>query len=520
MENTMRDLINLIENVLTEAAVGMSANEIKKYQWRFDKFIEYITQRKPFTTVDGKEVLIAPGEAKRFQQLYNNSEFTGALQAKQTDGNLIALSSLAKTKDFGGAAVAFGQDASTGGKEALLVKPSQIGIVDKNIPATDLYNFIKTNPVLNSTEYGKVVIQLADYIVSGEQVIFPEDYQSKDKEKIRKAIVDYAGEYLGVLALLYYRSDFPKREEFNQWLDGTTDDLIINFPSKANTNLADSFATIVNPKTQHALNISSKGTGGGAAPAISGLKLPDSVKNNPRYKVVTQFVQLCQEEGTIPQAFSVMDLLYANNPKSIDKKWHAFLPFATQSPKLQLLAKQSIDNKKNRIDTPLPSKYSRLFGDLDAAETASDGGKLVYSIKKEVADAVNSKDAIPEFKSAILEILEMNFIQQYTDYTRGELLFATQWPAKLSGEISVVNKSSSVDPTAGGFSFKLGRPTAADSGIDTGSSANLGTTAEPDTAKLDAVADTPRLTGPGARAAKTNREPKMDRDTLGREKRN
>jgi hypothetical protein len=34
---------------------------------------------------------------------------------------------------------------------------------------------------------------------------------------------------------------------------------------------------------------------------------------------------------------------------------------------------------------------------------------------------------------------------------------------------------------------------------------------------LDAVTSTPRLSGPGARAAKTNREPRMDRATLGRE---
>ena len=33
---------------------------------------------------------------------------------------------------------------------------------------------------------------------------------------------------------------------------------------------------------------------------------------------------------------------------------------------------------------------------------------------------------------------------------------------------------------------------------------------------LDAVTSTPRLSGPGARAAKTNREPRMDRATLGR----
>jgi hypothetical protein len=34
---------------------------------------------------------------------------------------------------------------------------------------------------------------------------------------------------------------------------------------------------------------------------------------------------------------------------------------------------------------------------------------------------------------------------------------------------------------------------------------------------LDAVTSTPRLTGPGAKAARTKHEPRMDRATLGRE---
>ena len=38
-------------------------------------------------------------------------------------------------------------------------------------------------------------------------------------------------------------------------------------------------------------------------------------------------------------------------------------------------------------------------------------------------------------------------------------------------------------------------------------------------ADLDAVTSTPRLTGPGANAARTSREPRMDRATLGRERR-
>jgi hypothetical protein len=40
---------------------------------------------------------------------------------------------------------------------------------------------------------------------------------------------------------------------------------------------------------------------------------------------------------------------------------------------------------------------------------------------------------------------------------------------------------------------------------------------ETDAATLDAVTNTPRLTGPGAKAARTSHEPRMDRATLGRE---
>jgi hypothetical protein len=47
---------------------------------------------------------------------------------------------------------------------------------------------------------------------------------------------------------------------------------------------------------------------------------------------------------------------------------------------------------------------------------------------------------------------------------------------------------------------------------------DLESSAELDTDALDAV-DSKRLTGPGAKAAKSNAEPKMSADVLGREKR-
>lgn len=452
----MRDLLDKLD-AINEAAVGLSAGEITKYDWRFKKFLDKVWNSEPFTTVDGEQVVLDPEQGNAFYMMYDDGRFKGNIQARIKDSTkTIPLSKLAKTNEFGGAAVAVGQAPSTAGKEALIVKPSQIGITDKNIPAHDFYDTIKNNPALKQTEYGQVVINLADYIISGEHVMLPPEYLEKDKEKVRKAIVDYAGEYLGVLALLYDRSRFPRKAQFVDWLGSDIGELVLNFPSKANTNLADSYATVTNPKTNHTLNISSKGTGGGAAPAISGLKVPDYVKNNPAFANAVEFIKICQEQGTIQQAFSAMDLLYSVNPKALDKKWLSFLPFAKKNPKLPEYAKQSIDSKKSKNPIGLPRKYQKLIADVGGSGT--EGGKLVYGIKKEVADAINNKNGLPEFKDAILQILEMNFIQQYTDYnSSGELTFATQWPAKLDGAISVENKSSSTEPTAGGFSFKLGR---------------------------------------------------------------
>lgn len=453
----MRDLINLIQQ-LNEGIVGMSAGEITKYESRFQKFIEKIRTKSPFTTVDGSQVVIDPTEADRFQQMYDARQFVGRLVAKPLKkGEPIPLSSLAKTTEFGGAAAAAGQSSDSAGKEALIVKPSDIMITDKNIPAYEFYETIINNKLLQRTPYGQVIVNLAQFIVSDEEVRLPDEYLTAEKSKVRTAIVDYAGEYLGVLALLYNRSRFPAKAKFLQWLGGSTDDLVLNFPSKANTNLADSFATITNPDTNHTLNISSKGTGGGAAPAISGLKISKEIENDPQYATAVEFIRICKEKGTIAQAFETMDLIFKANRKAIDKKWIPFLPFASKSPELQDLAAKSVADKKQRIDTLLPEKYSILYDDIKAGPSASDGGKLIYAIKKYVAALINSGAAIPEFKEVVLQVLEMNFIQQYTDYKGGQLMFATQWPAKLDGDISVENKSSAVDPTAGGFSFKLGR---------------------------------------------------------------
>ena len=458
----MRDLLTLLENLeMAEAkkkdpnapstlfANGLTPKEIMKYDWRWDLLINKIKTNKPFVdNYTGEDVYIKPSEANRLTQLKDAGQFKGEKTTIITkDGREIPMAQLAKNEEFGGSM-----------KESVLLKPSLIKITDRDIPASNLYETIENNQVLASTDYGQVVQQLATYIVSGEYVQLPEAYTTKEKEKERKAIVDYAGEYLGVLALLYDRSRFPRKRQFQEWLGGDMGALTLNFPSSANNNIADSYATITNPGTSHSLNISSKGTGGGAAPAVSGLKVSEDIKRNPKLKNAVKLIELCQAgkdvtgPSTIVQAFKIMDFLYQVNPNSIPKVWHKFLPFATKSPKI---LQQSIDSINN--DTLLPASYQSLLAMVNS-EAATDGGKLVYLIKKTIARAVNEDNAIPEFADTILQVLEMNFIQQYTDYhSNGELTFATQWPSKLEGVVTLENKSSAKEPSSAGFSFKLGR---------------------------------------------------------------
>ena len=67
----MRDILNILETLVTEGSI-LSAGEIAKYPARFNKFIQNITDGRPFYTTDGEEVIINPNEATRFLELYNH----------------------------------------------------------------------------------------------------------------------------------------------------------------------------------------------------------------------------------------------------------------------------------------------------------------------------------------------------------------------------------------------------------------------------------------------------------------
>ena len=440
----MRDILNILDSLLVEATLEPS--QIIKYPERFDAFISHIQDGRAFYTASGEEVVLDPAEAERFLQLKNSGNFRGALSGKSRDGKMYPLSSFIKTAEFGGASVRPGDD-TVKNKEGVVVKPTQIGITDHPIPADALADAITQNTVLASTEYGQAVIAAAQNIINGEPAQLPADVVKN--EPVKKAIVDYAGEYLGVLALIYDQSSFPNKKKFLKWLGGSFNELILNFPSKSNMQIADSFASIVNPTTQHQINISSKGTGGGAAPSLSGLVVPDHVRKKKAYVTAIDFIELCQNKNlpsptTVSQVYQAMNLLYERVPESVPEQFVPYLPWP------QKIVGQVSDSLKNGTAMP---EYEPLFRDLKSR--GSDGGKLTYVVKNAVMQAVNG-GAVPEFQAAVLEILDYNFIQQYTSANKnGTLTFTTQWPARLDGEVSLETKSGGTDPTKGGFSFKL-----------------------------------------------------------------
>ena len=524
----MRDLIDILNKLLTESQVDEAANlaagEILSRPGRFEKFINHIKNKQPFYTVDDEEVIVDPAEAKRFLDMYTQKQFTGNIKARDINGQFWPLSKFKKTSEFGGSGVKPAEkgDISKMSKDAAKLKPAEIGITGKNIEASDLGSVIVNNPVLQSTEWGQAVIQMANNIMAGEPAVIPENIRKY--EPLVKAIVDNAGEYLGVLALVSGQSQWyggaATQKNFIKWLGGDLGGLTINFPAGQTTPLADSFATVSNAATGHTLNISSKGTGGGAAPALSKMKIPDSVKKNPKYKTAVDIIELCAIEPAATVGFKVMNLLYQNDPKSIPNEYKGLLPWQDN---VVMAALQSMKNK-----TPMPAKYQKVSNTVNSS-SAADGGKLMYAIKRDVAKIVNT-GAIPEYEAAMLEILDYNFIQQYATFEgkkSGVVNFSTQWPAKLDGEISMENKSSANEPGSGGFSFKLhpkGTPMRVDpeSGDVQDKEQPMDVApAKTSTDDLDAVAQK----SSGIKAARMTdaplgaREPIGDKQSLGRERR-
>jgi hypothetical protein len=452
-------------------AGNLSTSELVKYQSRIAAFIHKIQAKSPFTTVDGRRFIADPKQLPELKKFLLNPNAKGSISLRSLDGKeTISTSKLVKTSEFGGQSVASTgsgpTDASLAGKEQLPVKPPQVfkttDIADVNLATAkdlqragafkvkDLYSKITNSQQLNALgTYGQAIISCAQQINKGNDPKLPEGLTNAQL----KALIDYAGEYLGILAMYKGTADFPKRESFLKFIGRDLGTSMLYFPVKSNTPLADSFA-IQDAETGHTIYLSSKGSGGGAAPSLTGLKITDEIAKRKQYKDAVKFIQVAQASGTIEQPFQLMNFLATTYPGAVDEKFAKFLPWKPAD----IMAVDASRRDKS-AKTKLPARLQKFistftFRKLSANATA--GGILHYVVSKEIQRIVNA-GTIKNFQACVLEVLSENFVQIYTQPKKATLETYVLWPANVDGVVTVESKASAVDPTSAGLSFRVSK---------------------------------------------------------------
>lgn len=538
----MRDLLNLLDNVLTEE--NLAAKEIpprkmstftdpktKKQLNRAELFLYKVKNQLPFTKLDNSkpqkpigEVIIDPKEA-RAVAAWIASGPTGTITMRTMDGGTVRNTNLLKTGEFGS-------------KEAenIKIKPSDVLPTDEKaeiadlgnnietllqaggFPASEMYDKIANSPALvNMGKLGDAVIYMAYQSNNGEVPIIPKDL---NQDQI-KAIELYASEYLGALGLVSGSAPFMRgsREEFEGFVGGDLKDMIMFFPKASNNPLADSFS-VVNDATGHAVKISSKAAGKGAPPSLGSMKFPDDVRE--KYPEATEFLDRAQDPSlsAFTQPFALMNYLYEINPNKIPKAYRNLMPFTPA------LVSQLESNMKGGKPVPraIMKQFEKQLSEKVLNGDATDGGKAWYAVIADMMRAVNTDRAVPELRAALIESLGYNFVQLYSNVKGGKLVTEAFWPAKISGQVKLKSKGSagelkgkmSVEISPGGEDlydpFDLGDTRGDLGSIDDGDAADM------DTDDYDKMTNTPRLKGPGAKAARQAQEPDFDEKTTGRKK--
>jgi hypothetical protein len=449
---------------------NLATGEIVKYKDRVAKFLAKVKNKSPFEVDDGSKFIVDPKQYNELATFLNNPNAKGGIKLRSIDGKTtIPSGRLVKTSEFNGQSVAKTaamDNSAEAGKEQLKVKPPQVfkttDIADVNLATAkdlqragafkvkDLYSKIINSDQLNALgTYGQAIISCAQQINKGHDPKLPEGLTNAQL----KALIDYAGEYLGILAMYKGTADFPKRESFLKFIGRDLGTSMLYFPVKSNTPLADSFA-IQDAETGHTIYLSSKGSGGGAAPSLTGLKITDEIAKRKQYKDAVKFIQVAQNSGTIEQPFLLMNFLAAMYPGAIDPKFRKFLPW---KPEDIIAVDASRRDKSAKTNLPARlQKFISTFTFRKLSDNATPGGILHYVVSKEIQRIVNA-GTIKNFQACVLEVLSENFVQVYTQPKKGSLETYVLWPANVDGVVTVESKASAVDPTSAGLSFRVSK---------------------------------------------------------------
>jgi hypothetical protein len=470
---------------ITEAAPPqLSYNGLLYRPGRADTFVDLIRSGKhEFTKSDGTKVVLDKNEADRVKQLLDKALSDksknlpiprGGIDIKTKGKGTINSAELVKDDAIMGKRGASLQKKE---KSAAGLQPSDyfgmssvdqeklptISKTDVDIPtfleagairAGDLYNKIVKNPQLKKLDpaLSKAIQQTANEINSGKMAAIPSGLNEAQLGAFR----DYATEYLGILSLIKGGEaiNFPKSEAFYQHLNsiGSTDlsDLLLYWPSSKANPLADTLALVNDAGKSIAISSKAGQTGKGAAPSLDSLTIPDELKSGKKkktFKEVVEFMEAGQAASGFTQPFALANEILKRSPD--------LMPIASSVGSFNLDSLQQ--SLKQKTIQPEVKKYLTLVKKYENSglnSKASPLPRLRYYVAAELIAAVNKKNALPNFKSAVLEILGYNFIQLNTKIQGNTIATTANWPAKVDGDVVLANKYGGSE-TGAKLSWKL-----------------------------------------------------------------
>ena len=291
----------------------------------------------------------------------------------------------------------------------------------------------------------------------------------------------------------------------------------ISFNSNTIGGLYDSL--LVNPEGKQ-IKLSSKGKDGASASVTNLLKSVNELSATPKgQKLLTthadaiELLNIIQQDG------------HFGAPLTLGVKYGIISPEeAAQIPQLKQLGPTD-----DIIGTGMLSPH---LEELYARRKSKDPKRVIplehmtASIAYNVADYVNKNTNFGQAASEILNnaaLVQMYTYTSHNDKTITISKLEAKFPSDtVSGVLLDASKVYFSTGGKGNFTFTIMKNGATEKDVnpmdpvdDLGDDAPAAVSA----ADLDAESEKPRLAGPGARASRTNNEPRMDRATLGRERR-
>jgi hypothetical protein len=417
-----------------------------------------------------------------------------------------------QTKDIPGQ---FSQTDARGSKEKAGYKPSDVLTDFKSQTPESILAQIGTKFGAQSAEY-----RAAQTIMNSPTFPVAVDGGSMDFTGFR----DYFCEMLQPAVLInggQVKGNYTQAAELFMGKNGFSD-CVVSFNKDVGGELYDSL--LVSPEGKQ-IKLSSKGAKGAMASSVNLLKAVQELEAAG----MTEFAKKYAEPIAILKVIDNGN----HNSGPLNLAVQFGIISEAEIPQVMSLAQYSGVKKFNIDDTNLSKNLKKLYKD----RTADDLSKviplnhLVSSIAYKVCNEINTKT---NFSEAAADILNNSaFVQMYTEATKskdGQFIiqgFRTIWPSKLFTNVTLeAQKSySSTSSSAGKLVFNINKEPKAVANTEKSSTTDAPGDSEagelvdymgPD--QLDAVTNK-RLTGPGAKAAKSQSEPKMSADVLGRERR-